>query len=188
MRHLETDDARAKGYYVMGLPPRNVIKRDENNVPVQARLGGALSPEQSVQVSAGVLCHYYHHSHTMKGALEAYGGVRYTGTDVPAHVATSGDRLKIIEGWRDCEAYLKKEWRPKPEDKKPPNPLLPDYEADYPSFIKSALKKSRSFEVNNKEFDDILFPKNSVNEAGQRAWRPQRTPYWLMNAAMRGYR
>ena len=77
MRHVETEEARLRGYYVMGLPPRNVIKRDENGVPIQARLGGALSPDQSVQVSAGVLCHYYYNvSHTMKGALEAYGGVQ----------------------------------------------------------------------------------------------------------------
>jgi hypothetical protein len=195
MYWLETDEAKQYGYYVAGLPRRMVLARDEKGRAIKTRLCGQLKPEQSVQVAAAVLCHYYHAVNpSVRAALYAYAGVGYKGKDVPAHLATGSARARIVHDWLECEAYLKKEWKPDmftPPDKKkpPPKPGLPhSYEAEYPKFIKAALQKARRFDVENKDFDDILFPKNYLTETGQKIWRPQRTPKWLTELAKSGWR
>jgi hypothetical protein len=180
MYRCENDDARKYGYYVPGLPPRIVVSRDENNRPTKTKLGGNLTPEQSVKVIAGALCSFYYTvSSSVVGALKAYAGVAFTG-DQPERLAAAGARLAIVQGWLDCETWLKREW--KPPQKKNGVLQLPDYPSDYPTFIKTGLNKARKFELKNKGFDDILFPKNSVSQAGERVWRPQRVPGWLADA------
>ena len=138
---------------------------------------GQLTEGQAVQVSAGLLCHYYYNkSANVLRALYAYAGVGYGGTDVPQHLVKPGSREAVVHGWLECEAYLQRRWTPPPRDRRQKKPeYFHDYEDDYPSFVKQALHKARPFELKNKEFDDRLFPKDPVT--GQ--WRPQRTPGWM---------
>lgn len=195
MYKLEGESADRNKYLVKGLPGRVVLKRDENGVPIVVRLQGRLTPEQSVQVSAGILTHYYHTvGPSVFTALCSYAGVKYAGGNVPKHLSTGSSRIAIIHGWLECEAYLKKEWKPNmfnPPDKKAKKDskggLPHSYEAEYTRFIKAALHKARKFDLEDKLFDDALFPNNSVNEAGERVWRPQRTPKWLTDLAARNW-
>lgn len=188
---LQTDQAKQYGYYVAGLPRTIVLERDENGAPIKVKLAGILTQEQGVQVASGILCHWCLTQNGLDNALNAYAGVSYKGTNVPTRLKTGEDRKKIIEGWRDCEAFLKREFKPKPPEPKkkaPQGPPMPEYPADYPTFIKTGLHKARAFLLNDKTFDDILFPKNAVNEAGERVWRPQVTPGWLQDLAARNWK
>lgn len=193
MYWLEQDQAKQYGYYVPGLPRRIILARDEKGRPTKVKLGGALTPEQSVQVAASILCHYYFTvSPDVERALEAYGGVGYKGKNVPAHLATDSDRRKIIRGWLACAAHLQRGSEPEivvPLPKKQQQSTQPQSsDQEFPANVKAALKKARSFELNNKEFDDILFPKNYVSSTGEKIWRPQRTPGWLTDLAKRGWK
>lgn len=167
-----TNSPAEHGYLVEGLPARAKIGK-------RTRLMGSLTPEQAVQVSAGLLCHYYYTKKpTVLGALYAYAGVGYGGDDVPKRLATPGTREAIVQGWLDAEAHLQRRWiPPKPDkkSKKPPTLDLPDFDSDYPTFVKKGLRKARPFDLKDKAFDDRLFPKDPVT--GQ--WRPMRTPGWL---------
>lgn len=160
MYRCENDEAKSGGYYVPGLPPRMKVGK-------ATRLAGKLTPEQSVQVAAGVLVStYYARNCSVEGALKGYAGVNYSGTDVPEALATAAAREAIIAGWRECEKHLQG----------------PQMEKDFPTFVKTGLRKARKFDMNDRNIDDVLFPKNYVTEAGERIWRPQRTPRWLTAA------
>jgi hypothetical protein len=164
MYRCENDDARRYGYFVQGLPPRNYVRNADGKV-TSVRLMGRLTPEQSVKVTAGVLCSLQYTQHYgVEECLRGYAGVQYSGDDTPEHLKTAGQRLAVIAGWRACERALQGGW-----------------DGDFPTFVKNALYKSRQFELKDKRFDDALFPKNSVNSAGERIWLPQRAPGWLID-------
>ena len=121
------------GYAVPGLP--HVVNK---------RLQGQLTPEQSVKVAAGALCHvYYNVKQSQKTALYAYAGVGYQGTDVADRLKKRGARQAIVADWQACEAYL--------QGTQPAG-------SDYPAFIKSGLRLAKPFKVDDPDFHRRLFP------------------------------
>jgi hypothetical protein len=166
MYRCEDQTATDRGYGVAGLP--KPVKMGK-----VTRLGGKLTPEQSVQVAIGVLCSiHFSKNGNREAALRAYGGVGYTGTDVPARLIVPGSREAIIQGWKQCEAHLQN------------RPL--SYGSDFPTYVKEGLNKARPFNLNDPHIDDILFPKWFVTTGGARIWRPQRTPKWLLDTMKAG--
>jgi hypothetical protein len=176
-------DLADSSYGVLNIPPRVYEKKtiqqkkadgtvgDVTVTKVKLAPGRSLTPEQSVQISSGLLYHMFKYTKSKQSALNAYAGVGYKGTDVPTKLATSSDREKIVQGWLDCEAYLQgipeggwakyvKEGMYQ-KSKGPPD--------DWPTFIKKGLAKARPFHLNDKAFDDRLFPKDPAT--GQ--WRPR---------------
>lgn len=176
----KTDSA----YRVLGLPPRH-------KVGSSTRLAGKLTETQSIQVVIATLMHNYTHlSRSKMAALGAYAGVGYTGTDVPEHLSDGNKRMKIVRGWLACEEYLQRNWTPpkmKPGQKYLDPKQLPDFPADFPTFVKTGLSKARKFDIQDKAIDDVLFPKTSFDETGKAIWLPNGTSnhaYYLIKQDM----
>ncbi|MBN9673970.1 peptidoglycan-binding domain-containing protein [Roseibium aggregatum] len=128
---FETQQARQNGYYVANLPPRT-------KVGTATKLQGKLTDDQSVQVVSAALRHnYYSRKHDKLDALYAYGGVYYKG---PSPLSKA-DRIKIIQGWLNCEKHLQF--------------FHQGYDRD--EIIKG-LNMARSFKSREAEFRPILFP------------------------------
>jgi hypothetical protein len=166
---LEKPDAI---YKVAGLPRR--IKDGS-----KTNLLGELSDEQSIRVEIGILMHNLKHLGSPRAALHAYAGVGFSGADVPERLATSEDRIKLVNGWLACEAHLQRKWTPPPPPKTgvAPSPYvlpkhLPDYADDFPTFVKQGLAKAKNFDQKDKKIDDILFPKTSFTSDGKPCWLP----------------
>ncbi len=133
------------GYEVSGIPPRQ--KMGTTTV-----LLGELTPEQSVQISSGLLRHLLEATRSKQNALYAYAGVGYRGTDVPAHLDSAAKRIKIVNDWLACATHLQG---------------TPNVDEDWPTFIKRGLMKARPFNLDDREFTDKLFPGYSTGQ-----WTP----------------
>jgi len=128
---FESPQARQYGYYVANLPPRAKVGN-------ATKLQGKLTDDQSVQVVSAALRHnYYARKHNKLDALYAYGGVYFQG----ASPLTKADRIKIIQGWLNCEKHL--------------SFFHQGYHHD--EIIKG-LNMARSFKKREAEFRPILFP------------------------------
>jgi hypothetical protein len=183
-----TTKPRHDGYEVMNIPRREytrqtvkVIKKDgttEQATVWKARLLESLKPEQSVQITFGLLRHYYDANYqNQRAALYAYGGVGYQGTDVAARLAKPGSREAIIQGWLDCEAHLLAGPNALPKDYVTKGMYQPASRDDWPAWVKKGLYKARAFPNDPtkdtgsfKVFDDALFPKDPAT--GQ--WKPRK--------------
>lgn len=132
--------AKQKGYLVHHLPQRVSIGRRK------ARLTAPLDDFTSVKVACAMVRDLFERGKRSKlSILQAYGGVGFTGQQ-PAHLAAPGGRMKIIQGWLDCETALKSV-----------------RQSGSPGQILSALKKAKSFN-RDKEFEKRLFPQRVVLE------------------------
>ena len=182
--------AEEKGYVVEGLPPRQKVGK-------QTFLMGKLTPEQSVKITAGLLCHNFFLKGSKINALYIYAGVGYSGEDVPERLAAAGSREALVAGWLECEAHLQRRWTPpkqkagygkpgvgygpsagKPaaKGKTPVVTIGPEWDDDYTMFVKRGLYKAKKFHLDDKAFDDTLFPRDPDG-----LWRPHKSAGWLLD-------
>lgn len=152
---LENDVARARGYYVSGLPRRNTIIASDGSKIVS--LAGALDDGQAILVLTALMVQLYIDlKFSSRAVLEGLAGVAFS-RKIAKEVAEGkmtvaaaksidplgvSGRLGKITGWLSCENILLNQ--------------LPD-NADTRPKIREALAASRGFPRTDPEWNRILF-------------------------------